>query len=58
MCAVCGKEVDEFIVEINSFTRETIYTAKCHGDVEIVALPDHILVECVRASIGYAFTTK
>ncbi len=56
ICARCGREVDRFIEEHNTFTEVVRYTAYCHGETESVSFNEAELNGAVR--LGHAFTAQ
>lgn len=42
-CALCGKEVEDFMIETDYMENDTIYKARCHGRSEIKRIGRHQL---------------
>lgn len=60
-CAVCNKLVDTIETRRDFNRQQTIFTVRCHGDKEQIAIDDQDLVDWggnVKIEAGFAFTTK
>lgn len=58
-CHLCCKQVDEIIRTYDVLSCHQIYTAYCHGHVEIVRLPDILISQATNIELnGVAFAPK
>lgn len=58
MCAVCKRPVAQFVMWHDALMQADVYEARCHGDVETVTVPNHLLMNAESISIGEAFSAR
>lgn len=61
MCAVCKKPVDTIETRRDFNRQQTIFTVRCHGEKEEVAIDDKDFIDWganVKIEASFAFTTK
>lgn len=58
ICAVCKRPVDRVERDYDILRRETIFTVRCHGAVQVVRLQDCEVRDATRIAIGMAFADK
>ena len=58
ICAVCNKPVERMESMYNPMSCAKMYAVYCHGDKEVVALPDHMIEDCDSIRMGQAFVDK
>jgi hypothetical protein len=56
-CAVCQKPVDSFVMYRDEWQHQTVYEARCHGQLQTVRLDDATLVAAKSLSLTTAFAT-
>lgn len=60
-CAECDElPVENFEVHVDNITGKTYFVATCHGDIELVEIPNTFWVDAVQSTIeiGLAFNKK
>lgn len=58
ICDVCNKPVERFERELIDYEAQEKFTARCHGETEVVFIPDYLRLGGYRIEMGRAFTTK
>lgn len=55
ICAVCNKPVDELLMELCDFQYARRWIAVCHGQRQVVEIPERVLMFGERIEMGRAF---
>jgi len=55
MCAVCGRQVDSMERTFNTNTMTTVFTFRCHGEQETIALHSKKYLDSLNVSLGMVF---
>jgi hypothetical protein len=55
LCAVCNKTVDELIQTRECQSWATVFVARCHGQQEVVTIPESVLGLGDSVEVGRAF---
>lgn len=57
-CAICNKPVERMESMYNPMSCAKMFAVYCHGDKEVVALPDVYIMDCDSIRMGQAFIDK
>ncbi len=58
MCARCGKPVDRLDSKVDPVRCFLVLVAHCHGEREVVQVPEEAIVAADCVSLGVAFAAK